>query len=101
MALMTTLSRESGVFLRSLSPTDAIVRPMERRYGRQRQNEESSMVFMMALLISIVVCDWLFCGELQRLSDAAMRNARHRYAQVALRLTIEDRQAIGSGCRWE
>jgi hypothetical protein len=59
------------------------------------------MAFVMTLLISLVVGDWLFCGELQRLSDAVVRNARRRYAQIALRLTIEDRQLIGNGCRWE
>ena len=59
------------------------------------------MAFMMTLLLSLVVGDWLFCGELQRLSDAVMLSARRRYAQVAPRLTIEDRQSLGSGCRWE
>lgn len=59
------------------------------------------MVFVMTLLLSLVVGDWLFCGELQRLSDAIVHHGRRRYARVALRLTMEDRQSIGSGCRWE
>src|SRR4051794_27858861 len=101
---MTTSSGESGVFLRSLSHIDAIV-----GFSRTRTtvrtvtaaHKESSMAFVMTLLLSLVIGDWLFCGELQRLSDTVVHTGRRRYAQVALRLTTEDRQSIGSGCRWE
>lgn len=59
------------------------------------------MVFVVILLLSLVVGDWLFCGELRRVSETIAQRGRRRYAQVALRLTTEDRRSIGSGCRWE
>lgn len=59
------------------------------------------MVFVVILLLSLVAGDWLFCGELRRFSETIALHGRRHYAQVALRLTTEDRQSIGSGCRWE
>jgi hypothetical protein len=103
--MMTTSSRRSSVPARSLSETNATV--MAAAHFRMKRcaatgGKESSMVFFLTLLGSMIVCEAFFCGDLRRMLATTTEEVRHRQEHVALILIAACAYGTaGRDYRWE
>lgn len=59
------------------------------------------MVFILALLGSMIVCGALFCGGLQRACESAAREMRRHQERVSSLIAASNTRAIGGDYRWE
>jgi hypothetical protein len=103
--MMTTSSHERTGAARSLSERDARVMAAAPFRVKRRATagcKESSMVFLLTLLGSMIVCEALFCGDLQRLLATTARAVRLRQEHVSLIVIAACAYGVtGRDYRWE
>lgn len=59
------------------------------------------MVFLWALLGSMIVCEVIVCGELRRVLMTTAQDIQRWHERIATRLVASECDATGKDYRWE
>jgi hypothetical protein len=63
--------------------------------------KESSMVFLLTLLGSMIVCDVIVCGDLRRVLLTTAQDLLRWHERIATRIVASEGDTTGKDYRWE